>query len=453
MSTGVRLYNQLKRLTLICQEMHDSGFTWDKGRAGVLERRWTEKKQTALRHLQNLVHALKDNDGLSWVDCFGKPFNPGSTQALSRLFFYWSGGFKLAPVRWTDEGKPSTDENAITAYLRSDNGLVVAFCKKLIEYREAVKYLGTYIVGLKPEPEVNIVRGVWKAHGTVSGRFSCTEVPLQTTPSGLRHLFCAAPSTVLCETDYSQLEIRTLAVQANARKMREIFERGGDLYLETARGMFQLPGLDKRTKQGAQLRQLTKQVALSSHYMAGDDSVHRLLLRAILASEDVEFRKKYQDLSVRDVRRLKTAYFQVHPEIPLWWRRVIDEAQRLGYYREKISGRTIHFYGTPDGSFLTNFLNQSLGAHLMNEAFEKIVAEFKERNRGEHVKTQIHDSICSQGPIIRAANEDMQQARLRSGTNLKLVQEKHMVTDLVFDGRSIHLPVESKIGTKYARVK
>lgn len=454
-STGQKLYSQLKEKDFECQLMRDNGFHWSFENAKRLEILWTTREQTALGHLQKAVYSLGPSKyfghkrisawELDRAEYTKKEkfkhlgvFNPGSTDDLRYFFFHWKYGFKLAPVRWTDEGAPSTDEHAITSYLKSDNFSVVEFCKKLLEYREASKMLGTYIIGCAPLEDNVKVHGIWRSSGTVSGRLSCVEVPLQTAPSQLRCLFTAEEGTELCETDWSQLEIRTLAIQANARVMRETFDRGGDIYLETARKMFSLPDLQRKTEQGERLRQLTKVIALSSHYMASDESVWRTIIRIMLQDENEEIVKKYSSLRVKDVLKLKLAYFKVHWEIPIWWQKIIDEARRLGYYLESISGRLIHFYGEPDGSFLANFKNQSLGAHLMDESFLAIANEFRARGFGEHIKTQIHDSICSQGPY---------------GSQLKYVQEKHMVKELVFDKRSIWLPCESKIGHNYAEVK
>lgn len=454
-STGEKLYQQLKRHTLYCEEMRDNGFAWDFERAWGLESEWTEKRDTAARQLIGLVHQLKDGSGRGWIESFGDAFHPGSLKDLGFLFFHWAGGFRLAPCRWTDEGKPSTDEHAVVNYLRmSDKPLVKAFCLKLLDYREAVKFLGTYIVGLKPQPNLRhkilypkknnyvyplredeenlLVHGHWKAHGAVSGRYSCTETPLQTTPAGLRYLYRAEPGMYLCETDYSQLEIRTIAIQADAKLMRSIYDREGDVYLDTARVMFNVPNLVRKTEQGEKLRQTTKQIALSSHYLGSAETAYKIMVKM------AEIRALYPHLTVKQVKRLQIAYFKAHPEIPRWWKRVIAEAERYGAYIEEQSGRRVEFYGPADGSFATNFKNQSLAAHIMNDAFEKIVLKFRQRKRGEHAKTQVHDAVCSQGP---------------DGNRLKLVHERYMVRDLTVEGRTIRLPVESKIGVNYSEVK
>lgn len=414
MSTGWKLYNLAKKKDIICQNMYDNGWNWSFENAARLRSEYEAKVEQASAPLIKLAEKL------------GVPgINLASPKQLRDLYF---NKFKVPAVLWTETGEPSLNEDALTVYVASDNPVASEFSKRLLDVRGYEKLLGTYIIGCAPAPGKRRVHGKWK-QGPVTGRLACTGVPLQTFPGSMRPLLCAEEGTELVECDKSQIEIRLIGVQADIRLFRETYDRGGDVYLDVARAMFQKPHLDKRTEEGKKLRQLSKSVTLGSNYMGQEDTLHRLMYA------NPEVRAIYPDLSVRQVAALRRAYLSSVPELPKWWQMLIDLASKTGEYVEKVSGRIVAFVGPPDGPFYASYRNQALAAFLVDNEWINI---YDDLEAGEEMKGQCHDAVVAQSP---------------NGLALEQKMVGHMTTDITFEGRSMHLPCEAKRGFSWADCK
>lgn len=415
-STGWKLYELAVKKDVICQDMYVKGWNWSFENAARLDKEYSEKVEAASVPLIKLAEKL------------GVPgLNLASPKQLADLYF---GKFRCVPVKWTESGAPSLDEDALTAYVSSDNPVAAEFSKRLLEVRGYQKLLGTYIRGCAPVPGKKRVHGKWK-QGPITGRLACSGVPLQTFPGSMRPLLCAEEGTELVECDKSQLELRTIAIQADIRLFRETYDRGGDVYLDVARRMFQKPDLDKRTEEGKKLRQLSKSVTLGSNYMGGDETLHALMY----ANPDV--RAIYPDLSVRQVAALRRAYLASVPELKIWWQKIIDHANKTGEYVELLSGRTIAFCGPADGSFYSSYRNQAMGSFLVDQEWINI---YDSLEAGEEMKGQVHDAVVA-------------QSAPRRGKQLEDRMVKYMTTELVFEGRRMPLPCEAKRSAKYENCK
>jgi DNA polymerase-1 len=417
---GRQQYDKLKRKAPIANAMRSRGMPFDY-RYQAKMKAYHEGKREKIRAQMRakLAPILPD-------------FNPGSTKQVGKLFY---NVCKIAPFAWTPEGTPSTDEDAIIEILKADNSLAVECADKILEYRNHDKMLGTYVVGGAPVDDSGLVFGDWKCHTAVSGRWSCTKyrlpdgtkagMPFQVIPARIRRLFRARPGMVFVEADYNALEIRTLALLSGARHMLQMLEDGVDLHLENARQMFG----DKTIVKKSPLRQAAKVIAFSSHYGAGPDTVWRTMI----ADDDI---KKWRPgLTVRQVEAMQKAYFKIHGDIPLWWKRNVEEATARGYLLEPVFGRRLAFYGQVDFSLAQNFPNQSLALEIMDDGLVKIYDELVEP---EGIVAQIHDSLGLEGP---------------DGQRLKGLCTKHMPTTITFEGRTMHFPIEVKVSERYVWVK
>lgn len=84
------------------------------------------------------------------------------------------------------------------------------------------------------------LRCSYKLHGTVTGRFSCSEPNLQQIPKAsekpwngkVKECFIARPGYVLMEFDYSQLELRLGTAYANEEGLKQVFLEGRDIFEE-----------------------------------------------------------------------------------------------------------------------------------------------------------------------------------------------------------------------------
>lgn len=408
---GQHLYEDLKRLTLIALRMREQGCEWDFEAAAELDARYSEKLNKALEQIQKAGRL------------FGIPdLNPGSPKQLRELFY---GKMKLAPEIWSDAGEPSTSEDALTGFLKSDNPAAVEMAKKVSEYREAQKALGTYVRGMAPDEGQTRIYGEWRAHTAISGRWSCTGRPLQTLSGEMRRLIKASPGKLMCEADLAAAELRTVALYANDPTMLQIFADGEDLYSIISRQIFN----DLTIKKGHKLRQLGKMVCLASNYAASAETVWRQVVK------DPTVQKEFPNLTVRQVEAVQKGYFKVCARIPLWWREEAEESSARGYYLCPYSGRRIHFYGPVDLNLMANMPNQSTVAKWMNDALLKVDAELQE---GDTILTCVHDAITIESFDVE---------------RIQKLLHKHMEGVLRYKDREVAMPVESKIGKTLAEVK
>ena len=123
---------------------------------------------------------------------------------------------------------------------------------KILEFRTNRKILSTYLNNaLVDLDDDGRVRYSWLLHGTTSGRLSCRflhQIPRANTRRkkagklNLRDMFVVRPGYKYVYLDYSQIELRVLALLGNDEKMLEMFRNGEDIHAATA--MCILEGLD-----------------------------------------------------------------------------------------------------------------------------------------------------------------------------------------------------------------
>jgi len=118
----------------------------------------------------------------------------------------------------------------------------------LLQYRQLAKLKSTYADGLQ-----NCIGEDGRIHSTFNqteartGRISSLEPNLQNIPvrteegRRLREYFIAPEGRVLCDADYSQIELRVLASIANDSNMISAFRSGTDIHTATASQVFGVP--------------------------------------------------------------------------------------------------------------------------------------------------------------------------------------------------------------------
>ncbi len=116
---------------------------------------------------------------------------------------------------------------------------------QLLEYRILSKLNGTYCEGLlKVIGEDGRIHSVFNQTETRTGRISSSEPNLQNIPvrselgRQMRRFFHAREGFVLCDADYSQIELRVLAHMADEPTMLAAFNTGEDIHRSTAAQVF-----------------------------------------------------------------------------------------------------------------------------------------------------------------------------------------------------------------------
>ena len=169
----------------------------------------------------------------------GEKFNLNSPKQLGQILFVKLG---LPAKKKTKSGFSTNAE--VLEELRYDFPIV----DMILQYRQLAKLKSTYCDGLLG------CRGTdGRIHSTFNqteartGRISSLEPNLQNIPVRteegkiLRKFFIARDGYVLCDADYSQIELRVLASMAKDEVMIDAFRSDTDIHTVTASQVFNIP--------------------------------------------------------------------------------------------------------------------------------------------------------------------------------------------------------------------
>lgn len=128
--------------------------------------------------------------------------------------------------------------------------LAKQFLESIAVLRKANKYMDTYVQGIRKVLCRDLrVRGTYNLHGTETGRLSSNNPNMQNIPRNkkIKNIICAEKGYRLVQLDYSQAELRVLAMLSGDQSMIETYKAGIDLHDAVARDMFG-PDFDKEQR-------------------------------------------------------------------------------------------------------------------------------------------------------------------------------------------------------------
>lgn len=215
-----------------------------------------------------------------------------------------------------------------------------------------------------------------------TARMSISTPPLQQLPSGdwrVRRMFVPDEGHLMLSVDYSQVELRVLAVLADERKMIEAINAGQDLHDTTATALF---GPDFTKAQ----RKLAKNVGFGRVYGGGATTLARQ------AGTDLETAK-----------RAMAGYDSAFPGIKRYSNRLVERARAGKPQVTTPAGRVLpldrwRLYAA------TNYVVQSTARDVLANA----LLELDEAGLGDYLLLPIHDEVLAQAPAADAqeiANE------------------------------------------------
>jgi len=159
-------------------------------------------------------------------------FNPGSSNQLRWLLY---DRMKLRP-KSRIRGKLSTRQEVLQE-LDDPTGIV----EHLLKLRSVSKLLSTYVYGLEKHlDDDDRIRSTYNIHGTETGRLSSSDPNLQNIPRGnaIKRFFQVPRDRYFIEVDYSQAELRVLAVLSGDEFLKRVYVEGRDLHDEVSLAMF-----------------------------------------------------------------------------------------------------------------------------------------------------------------------------------------------------------------------
>lgn len=316
----------------------------------------------------------------------GQEFNIGSPAQLGTILFDKMG----LPTLGVKKGKTGYSTGAAELdKLRAHSPIV----DLITQYREYTKLKSTYLDAL---PKFVDVHG--KLHTTydldvaATGRLSSRDPNLQNIPTrtdighAIRSAFVPKKGNVFVSADYSQFELRLIAVMANDKQMIKEFNEDIDIHVATAAQVYGVP-LDAVTKV---MRRHAKTVNFGIMYGM---SPHGLSIAT--------------GMTFGEARDFITKYFELRAPVRLYIEKILKQGLADGYV-ETIFGRRRPTPDLKSSNFAVresakraaqNMPIQGTEADLMKLAMIKV--EEAIGDLGEQL-LQVHDSILVECPAENA---------------------------------------------------
>ena len=217
------------------------------------------------------------------------------------------------------------------------------FVKVLMQWKILNKKLTSF--GNRYSAHINPATGRIHASfiigGTDTGRLACRNPNVQNPPkeSDFRALFAASDGRVMVVTDYSQIELRVMALVAQEKTMLAAYRQGIDLHRKTAAA---LTGVLLEAVTKAQ-RQLAKAVNFGLLFGQGAAGLAKYA------------KTQYGvDMSIKQAERYRQAFFDTYPGLRRWQRRTAELAEASHSVRTP-SGRVRTFKRKRGKSYFTAF--------------------------------------------------------------------------------------------------
>lgn len=268
----------------------------------------------------------------------------------------------------------------------------------LLEYRQLSKLKSTYCESLLEKADQSgRIHSTFNQTETRTGRISSTEPNLQNIPvrrdegRKLRKCFIAKDGYVLCDADYSQIELRVLAHMANDKAMITAFKNNEDIHTLTASQVFNMPPLMVTDL----MRSRAKAVNFGIVYGIG----------AFSLAKDIGVSRSEADSYIK-------GYMATYPGVAKYMDDVIAKARKDGYVstlfgRRRFlpelasSNKNLQAFGE---RVARNMPVQGTAADIIKIAMVRVAKRIKEEKLDAALILQVHDEL-----IVEARQEIAEQ--------------------------------------------
>lgn len=323
----------------------------------------------------------------------GEKFNINSPKQLAVILFEKLG---LPVIKKTKTGV-STDAEVLDR-LKSEHEIVGS----IVEYRQMVKLNSTYVEGLKNviDAKTGRVHSVFNQTIAATGRISSTEPNLQNIPTRtdegreLRKAFVAEDGYVLCDADYSQIELRVLAHLANEQNLIDAFLNHEDIHTKTASQVFHVDIEDVTPI----MRSRAKAVNFGIVYGISDFGLSR----------DLNIPRKESKQYIEN-------YLLFYSNIDKYMKDIVEFGKKDGYvttyfgrrrYIPELSSRNFNIRSFGERIAL-NTPVQGTAADIIKAAMVGVYKKLKDNNMKSRLILQVHDEL-----IVEAVTEELNEVKV-----------------------------------------
>lgn len=369
----------------------------------------------------------------------GPTFDPAKPAQLRWLLF---DKLKFPVVKETENGLPATDKEALMLLdVAADSDEQRSVLRLLSEFRQAQKFLGTFIEGLGVLSHTGRFHPSWKLL-PVTGRFGSSP-NAQNLPGRIKRIFRAPEKWKLVGIDLSQAELRLVAYYANEKSLLTMYENDINVHTVNASMLFRVKcppeaadnindatedylrravvdslGLKAGAYDGFPVvpkkkwkptRTLAKNYEFGSLYGAEEETLYRVL-RSKRDPDSNEL--MFPGITLSEVQALRVIWRKLRPGVINWWERISATTRRMGHYRCPISGRIRRFRGGFARNEMLNTPIQTGVASWMNRNMVEIQAIYDAETGGAaQIVQQVHDALTVECPeeYAQRAGQVMQE--------------------------------------------
>lgn len=323
----------------------------------------------------------------------GYQFNLNSTQQLATLLFE---EMEIPPVKKTKTGF-STDASVLET-LADDYEIV----RLMLEYRQLAKLEFTYISALPKliDEKSGRIHSNFNQIGASTGRLSSTNPNLQNIPirtelgSKVREAFVAQDEdSLILAADYSQIELRLLAIFSGDPILVKTFNENGDIHKSTAALIYNKPVEEISRDE----RDSAKTINFGIIYGMGSTKLGKEL-----------------DIPQKEAKEFIDNYFEKFPTIREYMDEMVLKAKSEGFC-ETISGRRLYLpaingrnkrASSEAERIAVNMPIQGSAADIIKIAMNRVHEKIKDRDDVKMI-IQVHDELVFE--VKKSSLEEVSQ--------------------------------------------
>ena len=359
-----KLFDEIELpLARVLGEMELCGFSADVNGLKAL----SSELDTRIKSLESEIYSL-----------VGYEFNLNSPKQLGVALFEKLG----LPAKKKTKSGYSTGAEVLEG-LKNEHPAV----SLLLNYRQLAKLKSTYADGLQDcIAEDGRIHSTFNQTEARTGRISSLEPNLQNIPvrtaegRRLREYFNAPAGRVLCDADYSQIELRVLASMSGDTNMINAFGSGTDIHTVTASQVFGLP----QEMITPELRSRAKAVNFGIVYGIG----------AFSLSKDIGVTRAEADRYIK-------SYLAAYPGVAAYMEKAIDDAKKNGFVTTLYGRRRyIPELSNSNGNMRAfgervarNAPIQGTAADIIKIAMIKVSRSLKDEFPTARLILQVHDEL------------------------------------------------------------
>lgn len=357
---------------------------------------------------------------------------------------------KLECLERTETGKYSTKQSVLEYW--EDK---TPFMSKLLLHRRAAKLKSTYCDGIAERMEATgpIMHYSIKTHGTVTGRPSFADpnvgnIPRKDTaaksgiedPSMIKAMFVPRKGRCMLQADYSQAELRVLAMLSGDQNLIDTYAQGLDVHRATAAKLFQVPIDDVTSAQRSQAK------AINFGIIYGKQE-QTLIADFILAAmqkarkEGIEFTPLMEAEATAAAQAALAGHRKAHPDVWRWMSQQEVTIRQRGYQKTPF-GRRRRYWKIDHASIRQayNFPVQSTAADFTHIAIVRTHKILQELGLDAPIVLTVYDSI-----IFEPKFEDMWEVADVAKRVMEGIEYPWM--------RGVRLKVDLEAGLSWGRLR